>query len=327
MPEAIAIEVFRLYGVKRSLGTKATGQLTFLLTDEAIDPFVLPAGYTLPYLDSNLVITESLVISPGAQEGTVASQVADIGSRYNAKPFDILVTTTGLGRVQSVFNRQQLTGGSDIESLESLVKRCQASTVSRNAVITATDYELAAQAVLGDGSRAVAAPNLAADGYTYQQYSVVVFLLDSTGKPASTTTCQQVAAELKSKILIGSNVACLPVVLKPIDVIITLNVRELSEGVALEVIEGIRSYLNPVTYDGGDVILHNELVYVSRLVRGVRSVDSVLLNGDAIDYQLEQPWHFPVAGYITVEQVDSKGLTLSTSASFGDDDYLILDRG
>jgi uncharacterized phage protein gp47/JayE len=251
----------------------------------------------------------------------------DIGSRYNAKPFDILATTTGLGRVQSVFNRQQFTGGSDIESLDSLVKRCQASTVSRNAVITATDYELAAQAVLGDGSRAVAAPNLAADGYTSQQYSVVVFLLDSLGKPASATTCQQVAAELKSKILIGSNVACLPAVLKPIDVVATLNVRELSEDISASVIEGIRAYLDPATYDGGEVVLHNELAYVARTVQGVRSVDSVLLNGNAIDYQLEQPWHFPVAGYITVEQVDGKGLALSTSASFGDEDYLILDRG
>lgn len=327
MPEAIAIEVFRLYGVQRSLGTSATGSLTFMLTDPAVDPFILPSGYTIPYLDTQIVITQTLAISPGASEGTVTAKVDAIGSQYNANPFDILATNTGLGRVKSVFNRTAFTGGSDVEPLEDLVARCQAATVSRNAIITQIDYEIAAQNVMGSGSRAVAMANLGADGTIAQQNAVCVFALDSSGKPASLATCQQVAADLKSRILFGTSVACLPAVLTNISIDISINVLAVSDEIASDVIGSIKDYLRPSTYNGGRTILHNEIGYRARLMPGVQSVDSVLINGDSVDYQLAQPWHYPVPGFINVNQIDRNGVTLSTAEAFGDNDYLIGNGG
>lgn len=322
MPEAIAIEVFRLYGIQRSLGTKATGSLTFRLTDIAVDPFILPIGFSIPYLGTQIAITSSLVIPPGGQEGTVTAVISDIGSQYNALAFDILATNTGLGRVQSIYNRTQFTGGSDLESLDALVARCQAATVSRSTVITQLDYETAAQNTIGTGSRAVAVANLSSDGQTFRQNSVGVFLLDATGKPASLATCQQTVADLKTRILIGTGVFCFPAVLVSISVEVNINVLSLSDTVANDAIAAIKSYLRPNTYNGGQVILHNELAYQARLVPGVRSVDSLLINGDSLDYQLPQPWYYPTPSYIVINQIDSIGVTLSTAASFGDDDFI-----
>ena len=322
MPEAIAIEVFRLYGVRRSLGTRATGALTFRLTDVAVDAFVLPIGYTIPYLGTQISITQSLSILPGGQDGTVTAIVGEVGTQYNANAFDILATNTGLGRVQSIYNRTQFTGGSDLETLDALVSRCQAATVSRRSVITQLDYEQSAQDTIGFGSRAVAVGNLSSDGATFRQNSVGVFLLDSTGKPASLTTCQLVASDLKTKILIGTGVFCFPALLVPINIEININVLALSDKVAEDVTESIKNYLRPNTYNGGQVVLHNEIAYRARLMPNVRSVDSLLINGLSIDYQLPQPWCYPVPDFITVNQIDSNGLTLTSLSSFNDEDYI-----
>lgn len=322
MPEAIAIEVFRLYGVERSLGTRATGQVTVVLTDFAIDPFVLPAGFSFPYLDVSITFVTSLTVPPGAQEATVSVIVSDIGTQYNANAFDILATQTGIARIQSIFNRLPFTGGSNLEPLQSLIARCQAATVSRSAIITQLDYEVAAQNVLGVGSRAVAVPNLASDGTTYKQASVAVFLLDASGKPASLATCQQVVSDLKTHILIGTAVACFPAVLTKFVVEININVSSLSDTISQDVVESVQSYLRPNTYNGGAVVLHNEVAYRARLVPGVRSVDSVLINGDSVDFLLAQPWYYPVPDYVVVNQIEPSGATLVAQVGFEDLDFV-----
>ncbi len=321
MPEAIAIEVFRLYGVQRSLGTQATGQLTFLLSAIATNNFVLPIGYRIPYLDTELELTSALFIPQGAQEGTVVARAVDVGTQYNAAAFDVLATNTGLALVESVFNRQPLTGGSDLESLADLVQRCQASVVARNAVITKLDYEIAAQNALGVGSRATAVPNLSSDGSTFRQNSVAVFLLDSSGRPANIASTTAVKDDLKTRVLLGTDVTAFPAVLVPIDVEVFINVASLSETVSQNVIANIQSYLRPKDYVGGKVVLHNEVNYQARIVQGVRSVDSVLLNGKALDVELLQVWYYPYARTVTVNAVEPSGATLTTYESFDDQDF------
>ena len=321
MPEAIAVEVFRLYGVQRSFGTYAAGELTFYLTNPALDPFVLPAGYSVPYLDTLLVLQTSLNIPAGGQEATVGVVSSVVGSKYNAAAFDILATSTGLGLVQSIFNRKVFTGGTDIEPLVNLLARCQAATVRRSSVITKLDYETAALDLLGVGSRAVAIANLSPDGITFQQNSVGVFLLDATGKPASLTTCATITSALKQKILIGTGVTCKPAVILPLTVELFINVSLVSDSVGQEVISAIKKYLTPNSYPADTQVRHNELMYIARQVVGVRSVDSVLLNGNAIDYLLAQSWYYPYADAVVVSMIDPSGATLQVSGVFGDNDF------
>lgn len=314
LPEAIAIEVFRLYGIERSLGTQATGQVTFLLETVAADDFVIPIGYQIAHLDTQLTLLQALYIPQGLQEGTVSVQVADVGTKYNAKPFDITITSSGLGRVQSIFNRSDFTGGSDLESLDNLITRCQNATVTRSSVITKLDYEQQAQRTLGVGSRAVALPNLSSDGITFRQASVGVFLLDATGKPASATTCALVKAELASRILIGTDVNCFPAVLVDTNVEVFCNVESLSEALGTSIAQAVVEYMNPVTYNGGMILRHNELEFIARKVPGVTSVDSILMDGQATDRLLPQPYSFFNPVSVTVTMMDNIGTTYSVYA-------------
>jgi hypothetical protein len=321
MPEAIAIEVFRLYGVTRGLGSSASGSLTFLLEGPAVDQYVLPAGYPVPYLDTTITLQAPLVIPVGSNSATVTCVVDVVGKQYNAAAFDIVITETGLGLVQSIYNATAFTGGSDIEPLADLVSRCQAATVSREAIITELDYQVAAEQLLGTGSRAVVVPNLGSDGLTFRQASVAVFMLDNQGQPASLVNCATVRSALDERILIGTTVNCFPAILIPIDVDVQVNTTSISQEIADNIIQNIGEYLRPQGYNGGEVVQHTELIFQARLADGVRSVDSVLLNGDAIDIQLAQPSHFPVPRYITINQIDKSGLTLSTSVLFNEVDF------
>lgn len=309
MPEAVAIEVFRLYGVERSFGTASTGELTFVLANPAIDPFVLPPGYQVPYLDTNLTLLNTLFIAPGNTEATVGVSCDNVGNRYNAKPYDISVTSSGLARVQSIFNRLPFTGGSDLESLDSLVSRCQAATVSRDVVITKLDYELAAQKELGVGSRAVLLANLGSDAITYRQSSVALFLLDATGKPASQTTCLSVRAKLIDRVLVGTDVNCFPAVLTPIVVEVFCNVTSISDTTGKAICTAISDYLNPVTYNGGIQLRHNELEFVARKVNEVTSVDSILINGESIDYLAANTYSYFYANTVIATMIDPTGRT------------------
>jgi Baseplate J-like protein len=321
LPEAIAIEVFRLYGITRSLGTPATGALTFLLTDVAVDTFSLPAGYAIPYLDSSLILSTALYIPSGAQEGTVDVTAADVGSIYNAKPFDILATGTGLARVQSIFNRLPLSGGSDLEPLELLIPRCQAATVSRSAVITKLDYELSVQTFLGSGSRATAVPNLSADGISFLQSAVAVFCLDAAGQPTTAVANAAIKADLSRKILIGTSVTCFPAVLQNITTEITISVYSIDEVIARAVISKVMAYLNPVTYGGGLRVRDDEIQYRARQVDKVLTVDSVTLNTIlSTDVVFANGWTYPVPAIVAVTMNDASGrqLVITGGLGFGD---------
>lgn len=308
MPEAIAIEVFRLYGITRSLGTFASGALTFSLAEPAVDVFSLPAGYPVPYLSGNLILQNALTIQVGSQEGTAPVVSDTVGKVYNANAFDVLATNNGLARVQSIYNRLPLTGGSDLEPLEALVKRCQASTVSRSSVITKTDYELAAQSFLGIGSRALAVANLAPDLISYLQASVVLFTLDAAGQPTSPTTNGLLKENLSTKILMGTSVTCLPAVLQPLTVEVNANVRGVDTALGSKIASAVVNYLNPAKWVGVNRLVRNdEIAFFVRSLDKVLSVDNVKIEGLDADYTLANLWTLPFASVVYVNMTDLMG--------------------
>lgn len=319
LPEAIAIEVFRLYGVERSLGTRASGELTFLLTEVTLDTFVLPAGYAIPYLDTQLVLLNTLSIPVGSQEATVSVQVADVGAAYNANAYDLVIKSTGLVKVNSIYNRLPFTGGSNLESLSSLVSRCQTATQSRTSVITKLDYELAAQVIMGEGSRAVLIPNLATDKVTKLNGTMALFLLDSSGTPASLTTCAQVLSALKLRVLVGTDLNCFPAELNNVSIEVFCNVTSLTKTLGQAIIKSIVEYLNPTSFSGGTQLRHNELEYVTRSTQGVTSVDSLLMNGQAIDLLAPNVYAFFNPDSVSVSMLDQDGVSLTVYGGLGVD--------
>jgi uncharacterized phage protein gp47/JayE len=309
LPEAIAIEVFRLFGVERSLGTKASGAVTFLLKELSPNGFFLPAGYSIPFLDGNLVLTQDLNIAQDSREGTVNVAADRVGKAYNAEEFGLLVTNSGLGQVQTISNRLPLTGGSDIETLENWVKRSQRLVRSRKALISKQDYEDAAVELMGEGSRAIAVAGLSSDSTSILAGNVGLFLQDSQGKPAAPATIQSIRGQLADRIPLNSRLNIFPVVQEPLSVEVFADSYDLSDSTFTTIIKAILSYLDPTNYRDGRKIRHNEILYRVRQVVGIRAVDTVLINGQAIDYLLPNDWVVPLADNIIVNLIDGDGQT------------------
>jgi uncharacterized phage protein gp47/JayE len=312
LPEAIALEVFRLYGVQRNLGTSASGELTFLLQFSSSIAFSLPIGYSLPYQDTTLVLTSVLFIPPGATSGKASVKSLGAGLKYNAAPYGALVTTPGIAGVQSVYNELALTGGSDLEDISDTISRGQAEISSRQALISSDDYELAAVAALGSGSRAICVPNLASDKATLAFGNVGLFLLDASGQPASATTIADIKLRLAERTIIGTLLWLFPMELAPISVDIYVQVEQLDESINRDIIETIADYLKPELYNGGYKVRYNELAYLARQIDGCTSVESVLINNNAIDYLLPNQYTLPSLTGINISQVDKQGRVLET---------------
>lgn len=307
LPEATALELFRLYGVTRSMGTRASGVLTFQLNSISNVAFSLPVGYGLPFKDSTLVLTETLLIPPGAIRATAAVRAELPGSVYNAEAYGVSITLTGLANLQGAYNETAISGGTDIESISDCIARMQRAINTRMVLINQNDYELAAQELLGAGSRAICIPKLGSDKTSLAFGNISVFLLNTDGTPANPATTRNIQLALQERSVIGTSVFTWPMELYPVSVELFLQVANVDESLSLEVFNRVLRYLQPTTYAGGYKVRYNELAYVARSVEGVEAVESVLLNNDAIDIVLPNSYTLPHITSVTVSQVSAAG--------------------
>jgi Baseplate J-like protein len=320
LPEALALEVFRLSGVARDGGTKATGSLTFLLQAPLAADFLISSGYAVPYKDSFYVLSESLYIPAGAIEATVNVISAKAGTEYNAAPYSVLVNQTGINYLQTIYNPGFITGGSEVESLESTVSRAQQVLRDRQVLVSATDYELAAQAELGDNSRALCIPFLSSDKLTTKVGQVHLFLCDPGGNPAPLSTCESVKLALSSRIFAASQLWVSPVNLDPITVQINLGVTQVSEALADSITEAVYDYLSPLNYQWGLKLRTNEIAYVVRAVTGVNDVDSVFINDQPIDYLLPNKYTTVFIDTLEINLIQEDGVSQTYIRGLGEGD-------
>lgn len=308
LPEALALESFRLLGITRSGGTKATGSVTFLLQTPLGSNFVVNAGYAIPFKDSFFVLQGQLVIPAGAIEATVNVRAYREGSDLNCSPFGLLITSPGINYLQTIYNKDAITGGSDLEAIPDTINRAQQVLRSRDVLVSATDYELAAQDALGDGSRALCVPFLNSDKTSTSTGQVHLFVCDSQGHPASTGTCQIVQSTLQQRCFVASQVWVDPIVLDPLSIEVTLGVDQLSDSLADDVANAIYAYLSPLTYQWGTKVKTNELAYVVRQISNVNEVDSVIINNQPLDYLLANKYTSPFTDDLVINMIQPDGI-------------------
>lgn len=313
LPEAISLELFRLYGVTRSLGTKAKGNLTFLLLNPQSTPFTLPVGYQIPFANSYLELTSVLYIPPGAISAKADVEMAVVGYRYNVASYSVSATGTGLGNLQSIYNEEPLSGGSDIEDIATTITRGQAAINSRKALINAADYEATVRELLGEGSRAICVPRLSSDKSTLAYGNIGVFILDSKGRAANSTLLADVKEQLADRLIIGTQLWTFPMELIPVTVAIYIQVDNINVTIADRVNDVIQTYLKPSLFPTSYKVRYNEIAFRARAVPGCTSVESVILNGDAMDLLLPNTYTLPSVTLVTVNQVSKLGDVLETS--------------
>lgn len=319
LPEALALETFRLLGVTRNGGTAASGYLRFLLSAPLASSFVINAGYSIAYSDSYFILQEQLLIPVGATEADVLVQAARTGSDLNVPAFGLYVSSPNINYLQAIYNVEAITGGSDIESLPSTIDRAQQVLRSRDVLVSVTDYELAAQALLGDGSRALAIPFLSSDKETESVGQVHLFVVDASGTPASQGTCDTIKAALGQRVFAASQVWVSPCELDSLSIEVTAGVTELSETLADDIAQAVYDYLSPLTYTWGSKVKTNEIAYNVRQVLGVTEIDSVVINGEPLDHLLANNYTAPYVDSLAINLMQTDGVTQTYYRGLGGD--------
>lgn len=308
LPEALAIEVFRLSGISRDLGTPARGKLTFLLSASRLTPFVVYQGYSVIHqaadqTSTTYVTTQELIIPAGDTVGTVDAVCSTVGSVYNIQPLAIFQSQTGLSGVQQVYNPEAFQGGTDLEPIEATIERASRVLRTRNILVSISDYEARAVELLG--GRALCVPLLSSDKVQEKPGQVHLFLCDDLGEPVAPSVCANLRSVMLPETFAASQLWVSGYEREPLNIEVT--VRSDVADIADRIYASLSSYLSPLSYPWGSTVLVQEINYQVRSTEGVDLVYGCLINGEQSSLPLGERWHCPQLGELTVNILDSLG--------------------
>lgn len=307
LPVALALEVLRLSGVSRNPGTKAKGRLNFLLASPLASDFVVSQSFLVSYKDAAYATTDTLQIPAGSLEGSVAVEATVEGKDYNAPAFAVSSGNTGLSHLQSIYNPDPITGGSDLEPLSETLRRSQLTLRTRNVLVTVEDYEAKTEELLGFGSRSTAYPLLSSDKQTEITGNIHIFAVDAEGKPLSLENCQALQRQLKALSFAGSSVWVSPVELSQVGIEVIARVPQLSSAIALGIYGKLADYLSSLQFPLGTTVRLKELEYLVRSVPDVLEVVSMLVNGTAVNLPMPNKYTTPEVSNVTLTLLDANG--------------------
>ncbi|KOP22826.1 hypothetical protein AMR41_29480 [Hapalosiphon sp. MRB220] len=299
LPLALVIDFLKVTGVERSLGTKAKTTLTFTLTAPQQIPFTIPEGFEVVDSSGNysFFIDATLQIPPGLVSGSVTATAENVGSAYNLAPYSINGATQPLTFLQSVVNTEPASGGTDEESIDSTVSRALTNLRLRN-LVSADDYEQAAEQLMGEGSVAKAIGLLSQNKTQEELGAVHLFLLNANQEPVSQAQIAEIKNSLSSRIQLGTKLYISPMELVnvSIEIIAKLAPNIDPEEAIDDLWEAYQSYLNPSTYTVGQDLLLHEVEYQLRLTGVINNIQLISLNGEPSnipilnDYSLPHPY-------------------------------------
>lgn len=325
-----AINHLKIAGVQRRLGANAEVMLTFTLSAQIGNPFVLSAGYLVSTADDLEFLTaENLIIPAGAISGTVRATARGAGTRYNVPAYSITQLSESRAFLQSVANLEPAAGGLDEETIDEVLSRGFTALRYRGVMITADDFEQEAIRILGAGAVAKAVGKLAADRLSYEKGAVHLFVLNPDGTEPTQGQLAALVSSMQAKIptflqeqksttiasgFYASSVQLQPVILRAIA---NLTPGDNPELRAQQIYADLLDYLTPGRLPLGETILLKELEFVVRQ-SGVESVQSVsfriphptLPNEYEViyaDYQLPNDWSAAKLAGLIVDLVDAAG--------------------
>jgi uncharacterized phage protein gp47/JayE len=265
LPEALAIEVLKIAGIQRRLGSAAQATLAFTLTAPLASPFVVPINFEAKAADLIFRTDTQLIIPAGSISGSVAATCQTIGSIGNTAPYSITTITTPLAFLSAVTNPLAASGGTDAETLDDTKARAF-QALRRRGLVSQDDYEEETRILLGVGSVALAIGNLAADRSTFQRGVVHIFALNQAGLPLSSAQSQalQVALQGKTHMSALVYVSSIEVELVDLWVIAKLPNGLTPQTIADDINQSLRTYLQPGTHPIGQTVILKELEYLVR---------------------------------------------------------------
>ncbi|AFY49018.1 Baseplate J-like protein [Nostoc sp. PCC 7524] len=311
LPLALVIDFLKITGVERSLGTKATTTLTFTLITPQSTTFTIPEGFEVVDLSGrySFFTDAPLQIPPGLTSGSVTATAEEVGSAYNLAPYTIVGATQPLTFLSQVVNTEPSSGGTDAETVEETISRGLAQLRLRN-LVSANDYEQAAENILGQGSVAKAIGLLSQNKLNTEELGAVhLFLLNANQEPANQAQISQVRNQLSSRIQLGTRLYISPMELLPIsgDLIAKLVPGAKLDEVINDLWEAYQDYLNPSTYPPGQDVIMNEVEYHLRLTGGIKDIQLLSLNNQPVNVPLPNLYTLPTPYSLFIQLVDVEG--------------------
>lgn len=321
LPLALVVDFLKITGVERSLGTKAKVILTFNLTLPQSTPFIIPQGFEVVDESGNYsFFTDAVLqIPPGIISGSVTATAESPGTAYNLPAYTITGPTQPLTFLSQVSNSEPSSGGTEEESIASVIQRGVTQLRLKN-LVSADDYEQAAETILGEGSVAKAVGLLAQNKVDEELGSVHLFLLNANQEPANSAQILQVKESLNPRIQLGSRLHVSPMELVDINAAL---IAKLSPGANVDTViddlwQAYQDYLNPSTYPVGQDILLNEVEYFLRLTNGIKNIQTLSLNGQPSNIPLLNLFSLPVASSLFIQLVSEEGVVYEALRGAGE---------
>lgn len=324
LPLALVIDFLKVTGITRRLGTQAKATLTFNLSSPQSIPFTILEGFEVVdesgnfsfFTDANLQIPAGLV------SGSVTATAEVVGSSYNLPAYSLTGITQPFTYLSGVTNVEPSLGGTDEESIESTIERALIALRQTN-LVSADDYENAAEAILGTGSVCKAIGLLAEDRATTQLGAVHIFLLNANKEPANEAQLAQVKTALDPSIQLGSALYTSPMQILDVEgvLIARLVSGKNAEDTIDELWQVFSDYFDPSTYPAGQDIILNEIEFLLRATGSIKDIESLTLNDEPLNIPLANSYTLPYAYSFSISLISDDGITYQSVRGAGEPSF------
>lgn len=226
------------YGISRNMGSKAAGCVSFTGNNGVAIP-----GGTQIQTGGGLIYTttDSGILTEGILDLQVTAE--DIGIKYNVPAGSLIQLPVQVVGITGVTNIEPITGGSDIESDQSLLQRVLIKVRMPSTSGNANDYKLWALSVSGIGDAKVF-PVWDGPG------TVKVIVIDTEKKPANMNLVSSVSGVIENNRPIGAKVdvaAAQPLIID-INVTVVKDSSPPLEQIKEEVAVKVGGYLKSIAF-------------------------------------------------------------------------------
>lgn len=296
---ALTVSFFENTGVTREEGNKSTALQTFYLSLLPTSAVIIPANteVTSDGGELSFYTTKQLIIPAGVQEGAVTVIAKEPGSAYNLPALTINNLLQPIPFISFTTNLESSFGGTDPETDEDAITRGQREIRIKN-LISADDFEIAGEAILGDGSTIKAVGLLGLDKVSKELGATHLFVLNRNGLPATDAEIKFLNDELnaisKPTMSLARYISPAEIVDIKAEVILTpTNEIQNLDQVSEEIWRSLLELFNPKNFKQDKQIFANKIITNVANNTGVDLVHYVTMNDKALDFNLRKDFEFP----------------------------------
>lgn len=303
LPGAAVETVLHLAGVDKDYGAPAFTTATITLGDTL--GHTIPGGtrFYLPLGDGRAVTflaePPNLIIPVGADTGVLNLVSAEFTGDANGVPVgSVLVPADPLPFIERVVTASAVADGRGPETDEAWRTRgVQRLARLSDALVIPRHFEAAA------GERPEVGRAMALDNYDPAQAGVpgdhaghiTVAVLATDGTLLSADAKSDITAYMEERAATMLVVHVIDVAVQTITIAATVTVMPGFDAATVQssVVDTVKTYLDPLQWQWGQTIYHNEMVALLDAVSGVDRVVTVTVNGSAGDVELNSPSTLP----------------------------------